>query len=97
MGKNHQQPLVISKANAEASMDGKLQDLQLQVYLKTHRKIQLFNILQEVWTQIQTPSEYYIVLNKNAPWSLKIHAIFKDGMAIYHENQKANPNPSVRA
>ena len=60
---------------------------ELSQYLKTHRKIQTFNILQQVWTQIQTPSELYVVLNPNAPWSIQINAIYKHGIAIYHKER----------
>ena len=62
-------------------------DENLQEYLTVHRKKQLFKILSEVWTQIQLPSKLYLVLNKNAEWGIKIHAIYKTGIAIYHEER----------
>ena len=62
-------------------------DEKLQKYLKTNRKTTLFKILNEVWAQIQTPAKTYLVLNKNAKWTIKIHAIYKNGIAIYHEER----------
>ena len=60
-------------------------DDHLDEYIETRHKKKIFAILSEVWEELQKPSSMYIVLNKNASWRIKIHAIYRNGVAVYHE------------
>ena len=66
-----------------------MDDEKLLAYLKAEKKITLFKNLQQVWQEICKPSKLYIVLQQETPWNIRIHAIFREGIAIYHEGQDA--------
>lgn len=65
-----------------------MDDAKLLEYLKAEKKITLFKNLQQVWAEIRKPSKLYIVLQQETPWNIRIHAIFREGIAIYHEKGK---------
>jgi hypothetical protein len=65
---------------------------KLLEYLRNEKKITLYQTLHDTWKQIQKPSKLYVVLLPDTLWTIKIHAIFKEGIAIYHANQEAKAN-----
>ena len=67
-----------------------MEDHTLDEYTETRHKKKIFAILSNVWEELQKPSRMYLVLNKNASWQVKIHAIYRNGVAIYHEELDKN-------
>jgi hypothetical protein len=64
-----------------------IMDEDLRGYIEIHRKKAIFKTLREVWQELQIPSRFYLTLNPNTKWSIKIHAIYENGIAIYHEER----------